>query len=113
VEPLQLQVEPHGDVIYSLKGAVIMADSKTIQKDVKYEILNNIGIISRKKGGWQKELNILSWNGREPQYDLRNWSPDHARMGKGITLSEEELRELYRVIGEELKVLDNLSTPEN
>jgi len=89
-----------------------MAESNNSQKDVKYEILNNIGIISRTKGGWQKELNILSWNGREPQYDLRSWSPDHTRMGKGITLSEEELRELYRVIGEELKVLDNLLSSE-
>ena len=72
-------------------------------KEVKYEIINSIGIISSTKSGWQKELNILSWSGREPKYDLREWSPDHIKMGKGITLSVEELKELYKVIGEELK----------
>lgn len=46
-------------------------------------------MISTSKKGWNKELNLISWNGREPKYDIREWSPEHDKMGKGITLSEE------------------------
>lgn len=44
--------------------------------------------------GWTKELNLVSWNGREPKYDIREWSPEHDKMGKGVTLSKEELEAL-------------------
>ena len=60
-------------------------------KELKYEIINQIGVISTSASGWNTELNRVSWNGAEPKYDLRSWSPDHSKMGKGITLSESEL----------------------
>ena len=64
----------------------------------KYEIVNEIGVLSENTKGWRKELNIVSWNGADPKYDLRDWAPNHEKMGKGITLTEEELRELKDII---------------
>lgn len=62
--------------------------------DIKFEIKETLGVISESSKGWTKELNLISWNGREPKYDLRDWAPEHEKMGKGITLSKEELKEL-------------------
>ena len=62
--------------------------------DIKYEIVNKIGVISKAPSGWAKELNLVSWNDREPKYDLRDWSADGSKMGKGVTLSNEELAAL-------------------
>ncbi|MCC6261470.1 MAG: hypothetical protein IT311_11465 [Anaerolineales bacterium] len=65
--------------------------------EIKYEIIRNLGVISKSASGWAKELNLISWNDREPKYDLRDWSADHTKMGKGVTLTQEEalaLREL-------------------
>lgn len=77
------------------------------QKELKFEIINSIGTISKQSSGWQKELNRISWNGGEPKYDLRDWSPDHEKMGKGITLTEEELRVLKEIIDNEIRIIDN------
>ena len=62
--------------------------------EIKYDIVEEIGTISETSSGWSKELNRISWNGREAKYDLRDWSPEHAKMGKGITLSIDELKGL-------------------
>lgn len=62
--------------------------------EIKFEILKNIGVLSTSASGWSKELNLISWNDREPKYDLRDWSTDHTKMGKGVTLSAEELSAL-------------------
>lgn len=62
--------------------------------DIKYEIKETIGVVSESPKGWTKELNIISWNGRTPKFDLRDWAPEHEKMGKGITLSAEELKKL-------------------
>ena len=64
--------------------------------DIKYDIVEEIGAVSESSTGWTKELNLISWNNREAKYDLRDWAPDHAKMGKGITLSINELRELKK-----------------
>jgi len=65
--------------------------------DIKYEITKHIGVLSESAKGWKKELNLISWNDREPKYDIREWSPDHEKMGKGITLTDEELSVLVRL----------------
>nr|WP_300092224.1 YdbC family protein [Sedimentibacter sp.] len=62
--------------------------------EFKYEIVEEIAVISESSRGWSKELNLISWNERSPKYDLREWSPEHEKMGKGITLSAEELKTL-------------------
>jgi len=59
---------------------------------IKFEIIKNIGVLSESSKGWTKELNLISWNDREPKYDLRDWDPEHEKMAKGVTLTEEELR---------------------
>ncbi len=68
--------------------------------EVKFEIKETIGILSESSKGWLKELNLISWNDREPKYDLRDWAPDHAKMGKGVTLSAEELKKLRDLLNE-------------
>lgn len=67
---------------------------------VNYEIVKQIGVVSESKTGWTKELNLISWNDREPKYDLRDWAPDHEKMGKGITLTKEEVDELTKILSE-------------
>jgi hypothetical protein len=66
--------------------------------DIKYEIVKKIGILSKASSGWAKELNLISWNDREPKYDLRDWSADGEKMGKGVTLSKEELLALKELL---------------
>ena len=71
--------------------------------DFKYKIVEEIGVLSENAKGWRKELNKKSWNGAEPKYDIREWNPDHTRMGKGVTLSAEEFENLRKLInGEEI-----------
>lgn len=60
--------------------------------EFKFEIIQNFGVISTSSGGWTKELNLVSWNGRPPKYDIREWDPDHEKMGKGLTFSEDEIQ---------------------
>jgi hypothetical protein len=66
--------------------------------DIKYEIVKQIGMLSKAGSGWAKELNLIRWNDREPKYDLRDWSADHDKMGKGVTLSKEELMALKELL---------------
>jgi len=66
--------------------------------DIKYEIVEKIGELSRSASGWGKELNLISWNDREPKYDLRDWSSDGLKMGKGVTMTREELSVLRELL---------------
>lgn len=66
--------------------------------DIKYDIVEELGVVSENAKGWKKELNKISWNGAIPKYDLRDWAPDHEKMGKGITLSADEAQELYKIL---------------
>ena len=63
--------------------------------DIKFEIKQEIAVLSESSKGWKKELNLVSWNGADPKYDIRDWAPDHEKMGKGITLTKEEAKQLY------------------
>ena len=72
--------------------------------ELKFEITERLGVLSENAKGWTKELNKVSWNEREPKYDLRDWNPDHSRMGKGITLTDEEVETLKAPLnGEEIE----------
>jgi hypothetical protein len=66
--------------------------------EIKYEIIKKVGVLSTSASGWAKELNIISWNDRDPKYDLRDWSGDGSKMGKGVTLSREELLALRELL---------------
>lgn len=80
-----------------------MANKKV---EFKFEIINELGVISEGSKGWKKEFNRVSWNGGEPKYDIRDWDEIHEKMGKGITISEQELRKLKELIDAEIALLD-------
>ncbi|MBV7504808.1 hypothetical protein KW850_05955 [Bacillus sp. sid0103] len=66
--------------------------------DIKFEITEKIAVLSESAKGWTKELNLISWNGREPKFDIREWDPNHEKMGKGVTLSKEEMDQLKQAM---------------
>ncbi|MFD0896231.1 YdbC family protein [Loigolactobacillus binensis] len=63
-----------------------------------FTIEETIGVLSTSKSGWTRELNLVSWNGRPAKFDLRDWSPDHSKMGKGLTLTNEEIDQLRQLL---------------
>jgi len=71
--------------------------------DIKYEIKESIGTLSAGSRGWTKEINLVSWNGAAPKFDIRDWAPDHEKMGKGVTLTREEAEKLHELLGEALR----------
>ncbi|MDR0551246.1 MAG: hypothetical protein LBG72_04415 [Spirochaetaceae bacterium] len=64
------------------------------KENITFKIVEQRGVISEGKGGWKKELNLVSWSGRDPKLDIRDWSPDHLKMSKGITLTNDEAKAL-------------------
>lgn len=66
--------------------------------EIKYEIIESLGVISESNKGWTKELNLVAWNNYAPKYDIREWDPDHEKMGKGLTFTKDEMIELKRLI---------------
>ncbi|MCI8421130.1 MAG: hypothetical protein K2O86_02555 [Clostridia bacterium] len=69
--------------------------------EFKYEVVENYGSLSESSKGWKKEIKLISWNQKEAKYDIREWAPDGEKMGKGVTLSKEEvinLRDLLNKI---------------
>ena len=68
--------------------------------EIKFEIVEHVGVLSETAKGWKTELNIVSWDGRDPKYDLRSWSENHEKMGKGITLSKSELAKLKEILAD-------------
>lgn len=71
--------------------------------EVKYEIIEQIGVLSISDKGWKKELNLVRWNDSETKYDIRTWSPEHEKMGKGITLTKDEATKLRNILNNNLK----------
>lgn len=66
--------------------------------EVTFNIEKKLGVLSTTAKGWNKELNLVSWNGSSPKYDLRSWSSDNSQMSKGITLSKEEMVALKEIL---------------
>ena len=64
------------------------------------EVTERIAVLSTNARGWERQLNMVSWNGNPPKYDIRDWSPDGTRMGKGISLTEEELKTLKDILND-------------
>ena len=69
--------------------------------DFKYDIVEHIGVLSENAKGWTKELTLISWNGAAPKYDIRDWAPEHEKMGKGVTLTAEEVQKLKEILSKE------------
>lgn len=78
-----------------------------MSNEVIVEIKERLGVIKSNSMGWTKELNIVSWNGGPYKYDIREWSPDHERMSRGITLSDDEMKLMSQLylehMGEKVK----------
>ena len=72
------------------------------KKEFSFEIIESIGIISENSKGWKKELTKVSWNGATPKYDIRDWDENNEKMGKGITLTDEEVKRLKEILVEKL-----------
>lgn len=68
--------------------------------NVTFEILEHIGVIEENNNGWKREVNIVSWNGGQPKYDIREWDPAHERMSKGITLTDAQAKALSEILKE-------------
>lgn len=66
--------------------------------EIKFEILEKMGELSTSAKGWTKEVNIVSWNDRPGKYDIREWDESHQKMGKGLTLSKEEVKQLKDIL---------------
>lgn len=64
--------------------------------EIKFEIVEHLVTLSESASGWTKELNRVSWNGAEPKYDIRQWSSDHLKMGRGVTLNDNEFQILLK-----------------
>ncbi|MFT8871725.1 MAG: PC4/YdbC family ssDNA-binding protein [Sporolactobacillus sp.] len=87
-----------------------MVDSRQDTR-IKFSILKHYGVLSTDSRGWAKELNLVSWNDREGKYDIRSWSPDRKKMGRGVTLSGEECAALRMLLNTRFPSdIDDLST---
>ncbi len=66
--------------------------------DIQFKITEELGVLSESAKGWTKEINLVSWNGAAPKYDIRDWAPEHEKMGKGVTLTKEEAKKLGEIL---------------
>jgi hypothetical protein len=66
--------------------------------DFKFDIKENLGTVSESNKGWTREVNIMTWNNKKPKVDIREWDQNHEKMGKGITLNKDELKELKNIL---------------
>ena len=67
-------------------------------EEFHYEIVRPLGVVSEGARGWKTEANLVSWNGRDPKIDVRAWSPDHQKMGKGVGFTKEEAAHLVQIL---------------
>ena len=63
-----------------------------------YDITEELGVLSESRSGWRREVNLVSWNGASPKFDIRDWAPDHEKMGKGISLTASEIEKLKEIL---------------
>lgn len=66
--------------------------------EFKFEIIKALGVLSEGTKGWQKEINMVSWNERKPKLDIRDWGPNHEKIGKGVSLNQEKLMKLKEIL---------------
>ena len=69
-------------------------------EEVTSERNGGIAGLAESPTGWERQLNVVSWNGREPKYDIRDWAPDNTKMGKGISLTHDELAILKGILAD-------------
>ncbi len=69
-------------------------------REITFDIVKNIGVLTENKTGWRREINIVSWNGAKPKLDIRDWGPEHQKVGKGLSLNAEEVAILKELIAD-------------
>lgn len=94
----------------SRKGDWIMGD---FSKEVQFEIVKHIGVITTHSTGWRKEVNIVSWNRGKPKIDIRDWSPDHEHMSRGVTFTESEFRKVMDLVRQDRQEKHAMSKPKD
>lgn len=75
-----------------------MSSNRDFDREVTFEIVEEIGVIATHSTGWKKELNLVRWNGGQAKYDIRDWDPGHSRMSRGVTLKEQEMRQIVELL---------------
>lgn len=75
-------------------------------REIQYEIVKEIAVLSTGDSGYTKEINLISWNGKEPKYDIRSFSPNREKCGKGITLNADVAAALLKALQKELNSED-------
>ena len=75
-----------------------MNTNNDFDREISFDIVEPLGVIASYSTGWCKELNLVSWNGGTPKYDIRDWAPDHERMSRGVTLHEKEMRTVIELL---------------
>ena len=70
----------------------------SFDKEIHFEIVEKIGVLKEHSTGWRKEINLVRWNGGAPKYDIRDWSPSHEQMSRGTTITEDEMRTIFRLL---------------
>lgn len=70
------------------------------KKEFTYEIVKKLGVLSTNKSGWNREVNVMRWNNAKPKIDIRDWAPDHSKMGKGCSMTAEEVAILSEILDE-------------
>ncbi|NLV33945.1 MAG: hypothetical protein GXY21_05345 [Clostridiaceae bacterium] len=68
--------------------------------DITYEIKKEIGVLSEASTGWTRQVNMISWNGRDAKLDIRDWAPEREKAGKGMTLTKDEVKKLVELLNE-------------
>ena len=68
--------------------------------DFKFDIKKTLGTISESAKGWNREVNLMTWNNKKVKIDIREWDENHEQMGKGITLNKEELKKLKDILNQ-------------
>lgn len=68
------------------------------ERNVTYKIVDQLGVLATYKNNWSKELNLIQWNDRTPKFDIRDWDENHEHMSRGVTLHEDEARQLMQLL---------------
>jgi len=71
--------------------------------EITFKITNHLGVLSESKSGWKKEVNLVVWMDNPEKVDIRDWSPDHSKMGKGVTFTKDEVKNLISILKEYAK----------
>lgn len=80
--------------------------------EIVFDVVENIGVIAKYPTGWNKEVNLISWNNGTAKVDIRDWDPDHLHMSKGVTLHTDEAMRLVAMLTDHFEAKAKMNVPE-